>query len=140
MKKQFISGICLIASLFTLNACGPKKQKTANGLEYEIHTKGEGRQSEMGDIIKGKLVLSTDKGDTLFSVDESLPILKIQQSIYPGDLNEGLLADGMSPSQNFHPASKFSTLRPDCAAETNGRQSSSDRNIAVNFFMMYDYS
>ena len=102
MKKQFISGICLIASLFTLNACGPKKQKTANGLEYEIHTKGEGRQSEMGDIIKGKLVLSTDKGDTLFSVDESLPILKIQQSIYPGDLNEGLLALSEGDSASFY--------------------------------------
>lgn len=117
MKKQFFLGTCLIASLFTLNACGAKRAKTANGLEYEIHVKGEGRQAQMGDIIKGKLVLSSD-GNTLFSVDESMPIFKIQTSIYPGDLNEGLLMLSEGDSASFYvPADSLSKYMGGLPAE-----------------------
>ena len=101
MKKQFISGICLIAYLFTLNACGPKKQKTANGLEYVRLMEGKGRQSQAGDIIKGKLVLSTDKGDTIFSIDEPMPIFQIDTT-HPSFLTDGLLSLREGDSVTFY--------------------------------------
>lgn len=101
MKKAFIMGVCMAASLLTLNACGSKKPKTANGLEYEIHVKGTGRQAQTGDIVKGKLTLSS-QGNVLFSVDESMPIFQIQASIYPGDLNEGLLMLSEGDSASFY--------------------------------------
>lgn len=101
MKKAFIMGACMAASLLTLNACGSKKQKTANGLEYEILVKGDGRQAQTGDIVKGKLTLSS-QGNVLFSVDESMPIFQIQASIYPGDLNEGLLMLSEGDSASFY--------------------------------------
>lgn len=90
MKKKLLSGIMLIAALLTLNACGSKTQKTENGLKYQILVKGEGRAAQMGDIIEGKLSLSS-QDSVLFALEESDKILQIMESIFPGDLNEGLL-------------------------------------------------
>lgn len=117
MKKAFIMGVCMAASLLTLNACGSKKQKTANGLEYEILVKGEGRQAQLDDIIKGKLILSSN-GNIVLSVDESMPIFYIQQSIYPGDLNEGLLMLREGDSASFYiPADSLSKYMGGLPAE-----------------------
>ena len=110
-------GVCMAASLLTLNACGSKKQKTANGLEYEILVKGEGRQAQLDDIIKGKLILSSN-GNIVLSVDESMPIFYIQQSIYPGDLNEGLLMLREGDSASFYiPADSLSKYMGGLPAE-----------------------
>jgi len=107
----------MAASLLTLNACGSKKQKTANGLEYEILVKGEGRQAQLDDIIKGKLILSSN-GNIVLSVDESMPIFYIQQSIYPGDLNEGLLMLREGDSASFYiPADSLSKYMGGLPAE-----------------------
>lgn len=117
MKKAFIMGVCMAASLLTLNACGSKKQKTANGLEYEILVKGDGRQAQLDDIIKGKLILSSN-GNIVLSVDESMPIFYIQQSIYPGDLNEGLLMLREGDSASFYiPADSLSKYMGGLPAE-----------------------
>ena len=110
-------GVCMAASLLTLNACGSKKQKTANGLEYEILVKGDGRQAQLDDIIKGKLILSSN-GNIVLSVDESMPIFYIQQSIYPGDLNEGLLMLREGDSASFYiPADSLSKYMGGLPAE-----------------------
>lgn len=101
MKKAFIMGVCMAASLLTLNACGSKKQKTANGLEYEILVKGDGRQAQLDDIIKGKMIVSSN-GNVLFSVDESTVFSPIDSSFYPGDLNEGLLMLREGDSASFY--------------------------------------
>lgn len=107
----------MAASLLTLNACGSKKQKTANGLEYEILVKGDGRQAQLDDIIKGKLILSSN-GNIVLSVDESMPIFYIQQSIYPGDLNEGLLMLREGDSASFYiPADSLSKYMGGLPAE-----------------------
>ena len=91
MRKKIILVACMTASLITLDACGSKRPKTANGLEYQIHVVNEnGRLAQRGDIIQGKMTLSSNDS-VLFALEESEKILQIAPSIYPGDLNEGLL-------------------------------------------------
>lgn len=91
MKRKFLISMALLSAMFiTLNACGSKTGKTKNGLKYEILVKGEGRAAQMGDIIEGTLSLSS-QDSVLFALDQPDKILQIMESIFPGDLNEGLL-------------------------------------------------
>lgn len=85
MKKNVL---LLLFSVLAFSACGHKK--TANGLEYDLLVKGNGRAAQMGDIIKGKMALSS-QDSLIFALDEPELILQIMESIFPGDLNEGLL-------------------------------------------------
>ncbi len=89
MKKNILLAFGLALSVLALSACGSQR-KTENGLKYEILKKGNGREARMGDIIKGKMALSS-QDSVIFSVEESETILQIMESIFPGDLNEGLL-------------------------------------------------
>lgn len=100
MKKNILLVLALLLPVLAFNACGAQK-KTKNGLKYEIMVKGNGRAAEMGDLIQGKMTLSSNDS-VLFSVNESELILQIMESMFPGDLNEGLLMMHEGDSANFY--------------------------------------
>lgn len=89
MKKNIFLTIGLLLSAVAFSACGSHK-KTANGLEYDLLVKGNGRAAQMGDILKGKMALSSEDS-VIFALEESELIMQIMESVFPGDLNEGLL-------------------------------------------------
>lgn len=89
MEKKLIAGICFLAMIFSFQACS-KQSKTPNGLKYEILKKGEGRAVQMNDIIEGTMTLSS-QDSVLFALDKPEKIIQVMESIFPGDLNEGLL-------------------------------------------------
>ena len=99
MKKNIILGIGILLSLLTLSACGGNK--TENGLKYKILVKGTGRTAQMGDLVKGILTLSAQDSILMTSGEESEIILQIMESIFPGDLNEGLLVLHEGDSASF---------------------------------------
>ncbi len=89
MKKNIFLTIGLLLSAVAFSACGSHK-KTANGLEYDLLVSGNGRAAQMGDILKGKMALSSEDS-VIFALEESELIMQIMESVFPGDLNEGLL-------------------------------------------------
>ncbi len=99
MKKNIILSIGILLSLLTLSACDGNK--TENGLKYKILVKGEGRVAQMGDLIKGTLTLSSQDSIFMTSGDQPEIILQIMESIFPGDLNEGLLVLHEGDSASF---------------------------------------
>lgn len=99
MKKNIILGIGIAFSLLTLSACG---SKTENGLKYKTLVKGTGRPAQMGDLVKGTLTLSSQDSILMSSGDKPEIILQIMESIFPGDLNEGLLSMCEGDSTNFY--------------------------------------
>lgn len=99
MKKNIILSIGILLSLLTLSACGGNK--TENGLKYKILVKGEGRAAQMGDLIKGTLTLSSQDSVFMTSGDQPEIILQIMDPLFPGDLNEGLLALHEGDSASF---------------------------------------
>ncbi|MCH5244293.1 MAG: FKBP-type peptidyl-prolyl cis-trans isomerase [Lentimicrobiaceae bacterium] len=88
MKKNICLTMALMLAM-ALSACGSHK-KTSNGLKYDLLVKGEGRAAQMGDIVKGMMALSS-QDSIIFALDKSEFLMQIQEPIFPGDLNEGLL-------------------------------------------------
>lgn len=99
MKKNIFLAVVLGLSVLAFTACGSQK-KTRNGLKYEILKKGDGKVAQMGDIIRGKMAISS-QDSVIFAVEESELILQIMESIFPGDLNEGLLTLHEGDSASF---------------------------------------
>lgn len=95
MKKQFLAYVLFFSAILGLTSCSifstGNQKETKGGLKYTIYSSGDSdRETVLGDVIYGTMGVFI--GDSiLFETDEIMPIMRIEEPIFMGDLNEGLI-------------------------------------------------
>lgn len=105
MKKNFMF-MALAAMLFAgASACSQEKvpyegyQKTQNGLYYCFHEQNDGETPKMGDLIDATLNCTVN--DTAVIVPTMFNTFQLIESLYPGDVFEGLSMVHVGDSVSF---------------------------------------
>lgn len=108
MKKNLLMAI-IPSAILLLNSCGEKSPypgftKTENGLYFKIHETKEGaRKVKEGDILTLNLVYKNSDDSIVFNTTErgGGMQLKVEKSIYKGDISEGFLMLSLGDSASF---------------------------------------
>ena len=97
MKKAIKTVTLLTIAALAVASCGPKSEidgfkKTKSGLHYKFEKQDKSAQQiQQGDAIVGEVTMWFE-GDTLFSNSgEPQRVIRVGQSMFNGDINEGLL-------------------------------------------------
>ncbi len=91
MKKSFRLFAALILGATMLASCGDGFKTTEGGLRYKfLETNKDGQQVQLNDVLVGTCVLRLNDS-VLGRVDTPDRILMANESVFPGDLPEGLL-------------------------------------------------
>ena len=105
MKKNFMF-MAFVAMLFAgASACSQEKvpyegyQKTQNGLYYRFHEQNTGETPKMGDLIDATLCCVVN--DTASIVPTMSNTFQLIESLYPGDVFEGLAMVHVGDSVSF---------------------------------------
>lgn len=89
MKKFF--KLAAIVMLGVLASCSNDFKTTDNGLMYKfIEQNKDAAQVQMGDVLVGTCVVRLNDS-ILAQVDKPDRLMMVQNSLFPGDINEGLL-------------------------------------------------
>ena len=101
-KKIFV--VFTIVSMFLIS-CDHSKfagfDQTKSGLLYQIHTDMSGVKARPGDYLTVEMTYTTNEDSLLFdSKGETFP-LKLEEPVFPGDINEALALLGKGDSATF---------------------------------------
>ena len=91
MKKSFRLFAAIVIGATLLVSCGDGFKTTKGGLRYKfLETNKDGQQVQLNDVLVGTCVLKLNDS-VLGRVDTPDRILMANESVFPGDLPEGLL-------------------------------------------------
>lgn len=105
MKKNILS-MAALAMLMTgtMSACSEKNpypgyEKSPNGLYYRFHTQNEGEKPQLGDLLEA--TFSCTVNDTTVIIPAQPNIFKLQESLFKGDIFEGMAMLHKGDSASF---------------------------------------
>lgn len=109
--KHFYSRFLILVIIFTIaiSSCNnnseyPGFDQTENGLYYKIHkTNKDSLKPEKGDFLLSEMVVTIDTGERVVLFDNTgrPELVKIDSSLFKGDLNEGLALLRVGDSASF---------------------------------------
>ncbi|MDR0763511.1 MAG: FKBP-type peptidyl-prolyl cis-trans isomerase [Bacteroidales bacterium] len=90
MKKILSGGFIAAMAIFAIS-CNSNFKKTDNGLLYKFYEQNkDARQAQINDIIEGYVVLMVDSNIQYQSAQSEKLFQVAEQSMFEGDINEGL--------------------------------------------------
>lgn len=105
MKKSIIVMAAMAMMMAgTLSACSEKNpypdyEKNPNGLYYRFFNQNDGEKPQVGDLMEVKICCMVNDSTLLIPATEN--IIKVQEPLFAGDLNEGLVMMHKGDSASF---------------------------------------
>lgn len=109
MKKNYFNAFMLVVLITTIISCSDNAgyKKTDSGLKYKFYTTNkDAKKPSIGDILTVKMLykLKLEDKDSLIYNSEDNNVetkIKLDSSLYSGDINEGLALMGEGDSASF---------------------------------------
>ena len=105
MKKSIVSmAIAAMMLVGTMSACTennpyPGYEKNQNGLYYQFFTQNEGELPQIGDLLEVGICCMINDSTPL--IPNTQNIMQLHESMFPGDINEGLAMMHKGDSASF---------------------------------------